>query len=147
MVALIAVLIGVACSTIFQCVLQTPAKPNVGHSSFDENVQRWKKICSICRSTKLYLVALLHTTSRVSHSLNLVYLPFFINETRVRSAGILAVAPLLNFIAALLASVYVNTTSKLYPNQKVRFSEKMFNFTGHSIDPKEHNWISLRVPI
>lgn len=129
MVALIAVLIGISCSTIFQCVLQTPAKPNVGHSSFDENIQRWKKICSICRSTKLYLVALLHTTSRVSHTLNLVYLPFFINETRVRSAGILAIAPLLNFLAAFLASVYVNTTSKLYPNQKVCFIFKDILFS------------------
>lgn len=76
---------------------------------------------SICSSSKLYLVAIVHTTSRVFHSLNLVYLPFFVNETNVRNSGILATAPLFNFAAALATSVFINSSSaKLRGNNKVR---------------------------
>lgn len=108
------------CSTIFQFKLRVPLSEKKSTSTFDSTLQTWQAVCSICRSSKLYFVALIHTTSRLSHSLILTYIPFFINETNVKNSGVLAIAPFLNFSAALVSSLVVNYLTKKSVNNKVR---------------------------
>ncbi|XP_065215095.1 major facilitator superfamily domain-containing protein 12-like [Planococcus citri] len=121
-VAIIAVSIGVICSIFFQSALKVPPTQKKSKSAFNTAIQTWRKLYEICSSSKLYLVAFIHTTSRLFHSLNLTYIPFLINETNMKNSGILAGAPFFNFTAALLSSVIVNLLSKKYVNNKIMFT-------------------------
>lgn len=107
------------CSLIFQGVLRTPPVSKPSKILFTAKTRTWPKICRICRNPKLHLVAFVHTSSRIFHSLNLVYMPFYINETSVREAGIIAMAPFFSFIGSLVASLVITYTSKMYSNNKV----------------------------
>lgn len=66
---------------------------------------------------KLYLIASIHTTSRLFYTMGLVYFPFYINETAITDPSAVAVAPFLCFLASLAASVGCSYLPPFFTNK------------------------------
>lgn len=120
-------ILGIITSVVFQSIVRIPSTSKGAKQSRNADPIRWREILRLCWSSKiLHYVAIVHTASRVFHSLNLVYMPFYINEMNVSDTGILAMAPFFSFIGSLVASVVISYTAKIYTNHKVRL-EKLCN--------------------
>ena len=121
MIATLAVILGLISALIFQSVVHVPSSSKATKQAYMADSIRWREILRLCWSSKiLHYVAIVHTASRVFHSLNLVYMPFYINEMGIPDTGMLAMAPFFSFVGSLIASALISYTTRTYTNHKVR---------------------------
>ncbi|KAK7872426.1 hypothetical protein R5R35_007030 [Gryllus longicercus] len=113
-IVLITTAIGLAASAYFHFGLKAHnLKPKVNTQTAGLDSLKKSSIASYFKSPLLFQVSFLHVASRLFLTISLVYMPLYLNETYGEDSEILALVPLVSYIASFAASLgikYINNS-------------------------------------
>ncbi|XP_067004421.2 major facilitator superfamily domain-containing protein 12 [Anabrus simplex] len=113
-IALISTGVGIITSIWFHCGLKSNMEGRQQNThSINIDDKKISTIASLMRTPLLLQVSLLYVASRLFLTISLVYMPLYLNESLGEGSEVLALVPLVSYIASFVASLgikYVNNS-------------------------------------
>lgn len=115
--------LGLFCTATFHFVLKTRQADNLQKPDRSEKLQKQlkEKLLYFFKSSGLYKIAIIYTSSRLFMTLTLVYIPLYINEMVLSETSSLATVPLICFIVSATTAMAVKNLSKCCGGYKMAY--------------------------